>query len=503
MTATIPARPSTFWGPVLGLTEPDHIRTDHEVLIIGAGIAGLSTALQVARQGLDVAVVDARRPGSGTTAKSTAKASLLQSTLGSQILSTHGSEGLACYIAANREGQRFIQQIADETGLVDTQVRDAWTYATTGKGAKEVRAEYDALAEAGLPVELTTPTELPYETSAAVRLPDQVQINPAQFLSALLAELTSLDVPVMYPHRVARIDSDGGILHATTTSGLTTRAKWIVIATLVPFPLRTLSFANTSPLRSYALAARVEGPIPQGMYISADSPNHSLRTAVSAAGEEYLLAGGYGHKVGHKSPTSRQVQQLAEWTQQQFPVREFSHRWSAQDYRSSHLLPQIGPSPLGPKGLLIATGFGKWGITNGAAAGQLIAGHISGDLPECAEVFTPRLAGVPQLASQNARVGFTLAKGWLVDPHTKHGVKAGLPAPRAVSEVDGVRRECSAVCTHLGGIVRYNDAESSWDCPLHGSRFGLDGEVLDGPAVTPLEGPHEEPLSSQTATAKR
>jgi len=501
VTLSIPARPSTFWGPVLGTPASTGIREDHDVLVIGAGITGLTTALLLARQGVDVAVVDARRPGSGTTAKSTAKASLLQSVLGSQTLRKHGPEALRHYAAANLAGQQIIRSVVEETKLVDMQVRDAWTYATTTKGAKQVRAEYDALNEAGLPVELTIPSELPYSVTEAVRLPDQLQINPSQYLAALHAQLTALDVPVVWPQRIARVDSKDGVLRVTSTRGLTTKAKWVVLATLLPFPLRTMAFATTTPMRSYAMAARVSSPIPQGMYISVDSPNHSLRTGRSAAGEEYLLVGGYGHQVGHKNPTSTHVAELAQWTQDTFDVREFTHRWSAQDYTSSHLLPQVGPSPLGPSGVLIATGFGKWGITNGSAAAQMLTGHITGDEPSWAALFAPRVAGLPKIAKQNAEVAFTLAKGWLVEPHSSKDVKVGLPAPRAVSNVGGKRRECSAVCTHLGGIVRFNDAEDSWDCPLHGSRFDADGSVLEGPAVEALDGHHDETLSSQSGLA--
>lgn len=503
MTASIPSRPSSFWGPVLGTGQADTIRTDHEVLVIGAGITGLTTALLLARAGVDVAVVDARRPGAGTTARSTAKASMLQSTLGSQILAKHGESALSHYLQANARGQQLIREICEETQLVETQTRDAWTYATTEQGAKQVRAEYDALAQAGLAVELRRPAELPFETTEAVVLPGQIQINPAQYLAALHAELTKLDVPVVWPHRIARIDSEHGLLHETSTRGLTSTAKWVVVATLLPFPLRTLTFANTSPMRSYILAARLNGALPKGMYIGVDSPTHSLRTALSASGEEYLLVGGHGHEVGHANPTSQHVEGLADWALAHFDVREFSHRWSAQDYSSTHLLPQVGRSPLGPANLLIATGFGKWGITNGSAAAEIITGHITGNEPEWAALFAPRFSGLRKLASQNVKVGFNLAKGWLVEPHAGKGVSAGLPAPRAVSEVNGVRRECSAVCTHLGGIVRFNNAEASWDCPLHGSRFGPAGDVLEGPAVTALNGHSDEPLSSQTAVADR
>ncbi len=491
-TPPIPDHSEAFWGPVLGNTHPEHhLADDHEVLVVGAGIVGLTTALLLARRGVDVAVVDASRPGSGTTSRSTAKATLLHGTLSGTIRRKHGADAVRHYVMANRSGQDLIRDTCD--GGVDTQIRDSWTYATTRKGADAVLQEQEALAEAGLPAELAEPSELPFATEAAVRLRDQLQINPSQYLAALQAELVAMSVPIAWPYRVTGIDSHEGRLRATSTQGLSTTARWIVLATLLPFPLRTLMFATATPQRSYAMACRIESPLPLGMYLSADSPTHSLRTGLSPSGEELLLVGGHGHPVGKKLPASQHLQGLADWTHEQFGVREFTHRWSAQDFRSSDSLPQVGPSPLGPPRVLMATGFGKWGITNGSAAAQILAGYVTDELPEWGRLYRPRitsgLSGWRQLVVQNADVAAHLAKGWLLEPRLAtdgNAVRRDLPVPEAESTVDGVRRVCSAVCTHLGGIVRWNDAENSWDCPLHGSRFGPDGSVLSGPATEPL-----------------
>lgn len=492
-TPPIPARPATFWGPIPATSGPDDPGEEHEVLVVGAGIVGLTTALLLARAGRDVAVVDARRPGAGTTGGSTAKATLLQGTTAGKIRSQHGAETLRDYLTANASGQDLIRGICGDSGTVDVQVRDAWTYATSAAGARSVREEHAALAEAGLPVELRVPEELPFVTLDAVRLPDQVQINPAQYLAALLAELAALSVPVVWPYRVAKVASHDGLLRATSTQGLTTHARWVVLATLLPFPLRTLLFATSTAQRSYSMACRIDGSMPHDMYLSADSPSHSLRTALAPTGEQVLLVGGHGHPVGKELPASSHMQGLAQWSRAHFAVREFTHRWSAQDWVTSDVLPQVGPAPVGPEGLLMAGGFGKWGITNGAAAAQVLAGHITDDVPTWGHIYRPRItssrSGWGRLAATNMDVAANLAKGWLLDPRVRvpdTGVRRDLPVPAAVSTVDGVRRVCSAVCTHLGGIVRWDDTENSWDCPLHGSRFGPDGEVLTGPAVDPL-----------------
>ena len=494
--AALPARPDSFWGPVHGIPDSDRLSEHHEVIVVGAGITGMSTALLLAERGVDVAVIDARRIGSGSTGRSTAKVSVLHGTRTGQIRQSHGEQTAQAYLTAQLRGQDLVRRVAEKSGIVDWDVRDAWTYATSPKSIGQIQREAAALSEFGMDAMLAEPVELPFQTSAAVCLPEQMQINPAQYLAALHGSLTELGVPVVWPERIASITKTNGRLHLTSTQGTDVSADWVVVATLLPFPLRTLMFATTKPARSYALAARVDGDLPQGMYLSADSPTHSLRTATSQAGEEFLLLGGNGHPTGRGNPTSRHVEALADWAREHFSVREVTHRWAAQDYTSADQLPHIGASPLGPPNVLIATGFGKWGFTNGSAAAQILSGMIVDEVPDWARPFAPRLpnslSGWKTLAMNNAEVAATLASGWVLEPGRgsvasgRGAVRRDLPHPDAVSEVDGTRRVCSAVCTHLGGIVRWNDADQSWDCPLHGSRFAPDGEVIVGPAVHSL-----------------
>lgn len=500
----LPPTRDPVWGPPLGgslVADPPPVTTD--VVIVGAGAVGLLTALQLARSGVPCAVLDADHPVAGTTGRSTAKASLLQGTRGSALLARHGMDTLAGYVTANRAGQELLASVAHDATAVAT-VRDAWTYATDDAGAASVWDEAAALRAVGLPAQVDAADELPFPTTASVRLPDQLQLDPRALVAHLVSRIRSLGVPVAWPLRAVGLESVEGGLEVRTVPGpgaqpaAPIRARWVVLATLLPFPLRTTAFAATTPGMSYAVVGEpTTAPAPRGMYLSTGSPTRSLRTCVTPDGRELLLVGGEGHPTGRGPDASTHVRALADWAREAFGVVHVERAWTAQDYSSADLLPHVGASPFGPEGLLLATGFGRWGMTNGAAAALVLAGLVQAAPPEWAGLFATRIAtgttGWRDAVAANLHVGAELARGWVGDPvggaepdEGQGVVRRALPRPTAVSLVAGVRRECSAVCTHLGGILRWNDLDRTWDCPLHGSRFGPDGGVVAGPATTPL-----------------
>lgn len=497
---------STPWATPSGSSTPaSHLSDRYDVVVVGAGIVGLVTALRVAEAGRSVVVLEAREPGAGTTGRSTAKASLLQGTRASQIRRALGAEVLAGYLAANRSGLDLLQGFAGEDAAVG-EAADAWTYATDDAGADAVRAEAAALAAGGLPAILAVPDELPFPTTAAVRLPEQLRLDPGALVGHLLSRLARVGVPVAWPVRARGVRTRADGFEVVASAGqraedaageVRVRSDWVVLATLLPFPLRTALFAATTPQLSYALVGRpTTAPVPVGMYLSAGRPTRSVR-GVGGDGGQRLLVGGSGHPVGRPGRgNAAHRADLVRWSALTYGLVDVEHWWAAHDYQSADLLPHVGAAPFGPERLLVATGFGKWGMTNGAGAAVALAATILGSPPDWAAPLTPRLAagvtGWGHLATANLQVGLGLVRGWVTDPgrgEPTEGagvVQRTMPHPTAVSLLGGTRRACSAVCTHVGGIVRWNDAELSWDCPLHGSRFAPDGDVLTGPAVASL-----------------
>lgn len=468
-----------------------------EVLVVGAGITGLATAHALVRQGLDVVVLDAREVGGVTTARTTGKVSLLQGTTLSQIRSAAGPEAVRRYVEANRVGMQWWLDVIGEGPAL--QRRPALSYATTEKGKLSLTREYEAATEAGLPVQAVGGEVMEYAvpTTAVMRLADQLQAHSLLALEQLAREVRATGGRIVEGVRVMGLKS--GAPHEARTDHGPILARTVVLATGIPILDRGLHFARLEPQRSYAQSYRLPGVTPQGMYLSVDSPTRSVRS-VPVAGEEILLVGGNGHTVGRDRHAQGNVEDLRRWTHEVFPGAEELHTWSAQDYRSEDGIPVVGPLAGDDPTLLCASGFGKWGMANGAAAALALAGWVTGDVPEWAQLYRGRGSLGSRLTSVariNAEVTAHLARGWT------GGLASTLPErPPAEGEgvvgrdgaslvgcstVDGQTRTVSAVCTHLGGTLSWNDAENSWDCPLHGSRFGADGRVLEGPATSPLQ----------------
>lgn len=489
-------------------TRPD-IATDsfspgstYDTVVVGAGITGLTTALLLARSGQRVAVLEARETGAVTTGNTTAKLSLLQGTQMSGIIKHHGADIARHYVTGNREGQSWLLRFCEENS-VGFDRRDAFNYAVSDDGAAALSAERDACAQAGLDTVLEKTSGLPFAVTGTQRLADQAQFHPLEVLAALAADLRSHGGRLFEGVRVegANKGSTKGDRVEIKTNRGSVSAEQLVLATGTPILDRGGHFAVLKPKRSYAVAFTVQDEIPQGMYLSVDSPSRSLRTTV-VDGRTFLITGGNGHDVGRHTHTRALVDDLIRWTQEHFPTAQPAYSWSAQDYEPASALPYVGRVALGGQKIYTATGFNKWGMTNGVAAALALSAQIlGGNMPWASELYKTRVA--PQDALSTARagagVGLEMLTGWLgglsrtsttVSPAEGQGVVVREGArPVGICTVNGVSQRVSAVCPHMGGVLGWNDAERSWDCPLHGSRFDADGTLLEGPATRNLARP--------------
>ena len=371
----------------------------------------------LARGGMKVAVLEARHVGAVATGNTTAKLSLLHGTVLSGVEHHFSPKIAAAYVDANRAGQDWMLDFL-AVNNVGVERRDAFTYASTQEGATAIDRELLVSRAAGLDVDLVEDTGLPYPTFGALRMRDQAQFNPMDVLDALAAQVRLRGGVIIEGVRVTGIKK-GNPCVVSTRQGTVT-ANRVILATGIPILDRGLYFAKLSPHRSYAAAFRVPGgpeTIPTGMYLSADSPKRSLRTA-EFDGERLLLVGGNGHKVGADVATRDQVFDIDAWTQEHFPGAQRTHWWSAQDYESANMTPFVGWLPRGGGKIFLATGYNKWGMTNGIAAALSLSADLlggRGDLP-WAKVLSHRITGAADLATGatfNLGVATSLAKGWI------------------------------------------------------------------------------------------
>ncbi len=472
-----------------------------EILVVGAGITGLVLAVLLARAGKRVLVVEARTAGAATTGNTTAKVSLLQGSRLSTISQRHSMDLVRQYVEGNREGQAWLAQYCTERGI-ELQYEDAYSYAQFDRGLPTARAEFEAAEAAGLGVSWVDQLDVPFEFRGGARLADQIQFDPMPFLGALITELHERGGRLMTGHRVYAASSSAGRVSVKLRSAQgreqVAHADHCVLATGTPILDRGGFFARLHPSRSYCVAFDVPGSLPRPMMLSVDQPTRSVRYAPTAGGER-LIVGGGGHTVGRKDSARTSYDELVGWTKRNFPGAQPTHYWSAQDYVPVDELPYVGPLLPGTDHFLVATGFAKWGMTNGVAAALLLAKRLlGGDQARWAPAFASwsphELTGLTTALKINLEVGWHMAAGWVTPiAHRNSALREGsgsVSGPPwnmvARSVVDGEEKCVSPVCTHLGGVLSWNDAEKSWDCPLHGSRFGPDGTVLEGPATRDL-----------------
>ncbi len=473
-----------------------------DVIVVGAGITGLMTAVLLARAGKDVSVLEARTVGACATGNTTAKISLLQGTQLSKILSKHNKDIARAYLDGNREGQEWVLSHCEAHGVA-VQREDAYTYAQSAKGVPSARAELKACQAVGLPALWEDDAQVPFPYHGGVRLPDQAQFDPMPFLDSLVVELLSRGGRLVEHSRVRRVSWRGKKMRVyvndPAAQEVQLEADQLVLATGIPILDRGGYFARLKPSRSYCFAFKVPGDITRPMMISTDSPTRSVRYAPVADGER-LIVGGAGHTVGRKKSPSAALDELSSWARKHYPGAVQTHFWSAQDYTPIDDLPYVGPILPNNESIFIATGFNKWGMTNGAAAALALSSRMLGGRMDWSRAFASwsphELSGVVTALQANLEVGFDLVKGWIT-PATRTGrrspgedeggVVSGPPWHlEARCRVDGTEHRVSPVCPHLGGIVNWNDADKAWECPLHGSRFAPDGTLLEGPATRDL-----------------
>ncbi|NJN87108.1 MAG: FAD-dependent oxidoreductase [Leptolyngbyaceae cyanobacterium SL_7_1] len=470
-----------------------------DVAIVGAGIAGITAATLLKRAGKTVAVIEAARVGTGVSGHTTAKVTALHQLIYAELIKQQGETKARLYAESNQAAVEQVAQLIEQDGIeCDFSRQSAYTFAESDDTLGQVEEEVEAALKLGLPVALVQATSLPFPIAGAIKLDRQVQFHVRKYLMHLANSIPGSGSYVFEQSRVQHVE-EGQPCEVLTDRG-TVQAKDVIVTTNLPILNQGLFFAKAYPKRSYLIGVPIDpAAAPVGMYIGAGSDYYSIRT--TPYGDRLLLLiGGGGHKVGTVTHTQERYHKLAAFAQSRFGIDSIAYRWSTQDMVSFDKLPFIGKLTPFNNHIYVATGFSLWGMSKGTLSGMLLTDMILGRENPWAELYDATRA-TPFITPQSIKENIEVGVHWLGD--RLKGLQTSSTRDVAQGEgklltLDGEKvavyrdhqGKChgvSAVCTHLGCIVDWNDAERSWDCPCHGARFDYDGAVLHGPAINPLK----------------
>lgn len=507
----IPHEQKSFWRAYKDIPSYPALQENEstDIAIVGGGMVGVISAYLLAKAGRQVTLIEAGKLIDGVTGRTTAKITAQHGLYYDSLIQVAGEEQAKLYYQANMDGLHFIEKTAKELSIdCDFSHHNAFVYANTAAGAKKIEKEAEAYMKLGIDGELAKhEVELPFSVEEAIVMRNQAQFHPVKFLAGLVKEIERLGGKIYEQTRAVKILSKKDpVIQTENLSHLS--CNKVIVASHYPFnDFDGMYFSRLTVNRSYAIAAKVSGNIPNDMYISADMPSRSLRYAPGEDGEKLLLIGGDGHATGKSSgDTIEHYHNLEKFGNEHFGIEEIPYRWSSQDMTTLDKIPYIGTITAGYDNILVATGFHKWGMSNGALAGMLLSDQVLGIENQYAAVFDPtrtkvKVKDATSFAKDNAAVAKELVTGKLKRPSKTvedlakdEGslVKVGKKKAGGYRDEYGQVHLVDTACTHMGCDVKWNDAERSWDCPCHGSRFSYTGEVLNGPAVKPLKKIEEE-----------
>ena len=477
---------------------------DADVCIVGAGIAGMTTAYLLAREGKSVVILDKNQIGSGETEHTTAHLSNVIDAGYREIEALHGAKGAQLVAQSHTAAIAQIEFIVAEEKIdCDFERLEGYLLFPEGASQKPLQEEWQAAKRAGLQVRKLKQSPVDLKFGACLRFPQQAQFHPLKYLAGLARAIKRLDGRLFGLTEAKEIKSRKTVKIGTKGRAIVS-AGAVVVATNTPINDRDKIYTKQEPYRTYVIGAFVPaGSIARALYWDTEDPFHYVRLQrIYAKGktQDILIVGGEDHKTGQAEGIEGRFTRLATWGREHFPgIKEIAFRWSGQVMESIDGVAFIGRNPKDDPNVYIVTGDSGAGITHGTIAGILLRDLIIGRDNPWVALYDPARKTLPAadtFARENPKVAGEYAH-WLTpgEVGTVEEIKPGMGAvirrgssKLAISRDDkGNLHRCSAVCSHLGCIVSWNSTEHTWDCPCHGSRFTPDGKLLNGPALSSLE----------------
>lgn len=500
--ANLPKDPQSYWRDSVHVESFPKLEKDiqADVVIVGGGITGLTSAFLLVNEGLKVAVLEAGQLLSGTTGHTTAKITAQHALIYDELIQNIGKSKARLYYEANAEALDFMKQMVEQHQIdCEWTPQDAYIYATTVQSLQKLEHEAKSYETLGIAGELVDHIPFNIEIKKALVMNNQAQFHPLKYMTYLVQSIVEKGGQIYEQTTAVNVESDEQET-VLTRDGHRVTGDYVLACSHFPFYEGLgLYSGRMYAARSYAIAVKSKMSYPGGMYISADQPKRSLRSVI-IGGEEMVLVGGESHKTGQGIDTMKHYDALVTFAQEVLGIEQIAYRWSAQDLITLDKVPYVGAITSNKPNVLIATGFRKWGMTNGTVAALLLRDMIVGKENRFRDLYSPsRFYVDPSLKNflvENANVVGHLIKGKLDLPHQS---PEGLQNDEgAVITIDGHRKGAykdqagelhivDTTCTHVGCEVNWNSGDRTWDCPCHGSRFSYTGEVINGPAEKPLQ----------------
>jgi glycine/D-amino acid oxidase-like deaminating enzyme/nitrite reductase/ring-hydroxylating ferredoxin subunit len=472
-----------------------------DVVIIGAGVAGISTAYELALQGSRVIVIDRGRIAGGITARTTAHLAPLCDDLTSAMIGLRGEAISRRFYESQAAAIDRIEEIQNRESIdCDFRRLDGYLFQALSTDAQIIEDELDAVRKIGAPVHRLVGVPFAHcEQQHVLRYPRQGTFHPLKYLSGLAAAIQTRGGTFHAGTAVESVEErdDGKVIVSTDGGKVVARAA--VVTTNSPIVDRFALHTKMAPYRSYAMAFSIRrGAIPDALYWDTLDPYHYVRLQPGDGGTDHLIVGGGDHKSGEADDAEVRFQALEAWTRNLIPAaQEVTHRWSGQVLDTIDYAGFIGRNP-GSSNIYVHTGDSGQGITHGVAGAMLNALLILGRECEWIDVYEPSRktpAGIGNFIKENLTAVKNFAEylapgelGAVRDLKAGRGaiIRQGSSKIAAYRDEAGKLYARSAACTHVGCHLHWNSFETCWDCPCHGSHFAFDGTPLNAPAVSPL-----------------
>lgn len=476
------------------------LNTIFDVIIVGGGITGVTSAFLLQKAGKKCLLLEARNLAFGTTSGTTAHLNTILDLTYAEIEKKFGEENTKLILASTLEAINLVEENVIQLGIdCDFSRREGYLFSVDEKQTKKLEEAFSCSLKAGCEVEYADSIPLPVGFQKSLVFKDQAQIHPVKYVYGLAKNFEASGGVILQNCRFEGVkENEEQILEVETSLGKM-RARNLIYATHIP-PGRNLMHFECAPFRSYVIAVSLNGEYPAALAYDLEDPYHYFRTG-EVEGEKLLLIGGEDHKTAEEKDTRLCFERLEEYARDHFDVAEVVYQWSSQYFQPADGMPYIGHLPGSPQSVYVATGYGGNGITFSQAAAKILCDLIVKNESPYRKVFDPArikpIAGFEELIKNSATVTAHLVKKLFPEEKIKElsHIKNGQAKVVAFEDQslgiykneEGTVFAVDPTCPHMGCKVAWNQSEKAWECPCHGSRFNEEGEMITGPAKKDLK----------------